>query len=79
MEVRFYSEVNTNSNNQNMIYNNAINSIIYHKLWGINPNLQKFDKTGFIHLFIHLNCLFFFVFSIGFYFKSLGGCSGATS
>ena len=78
MERRFYTEVNNNGNNQNMIYNNAINNIIYHKLWGINPNLKKFDKTGFIHLFIHLNCLFFFVFSIGFYFKSLGGCSGAT-
>ena len=63
---------------ENVIYRNTINNIIYHHKWGVNNNLKKYDKTGFIHLFIHLNCLFFFIFSIGFYVKSLGGCYGAT-
>ena len=63
---------------ENVIYRNTINNIIYHQKWGVNNKLKKYDKTGFIHLFIHLNCLFFFIFSIGFYVKSLGGCYGAT-
>jgi hypothetical protein len=63
---------------ENVIYRNTINNIIYHQKWGVNNKLKKYDKTGFIHLFIHLNCLFFFIFSIGFYVKSLGGCDGAT-
>ena len=75
-EIKFFSEEVPLKGN--IIYRNTINNIIYNDKWGVNHKLKKYDKTGFIHLFIHLNCLFFFIFSIGFYVKSLGGCDGAT-
>ena len=75
-EIKFFSEEVPLKGN--IIYRNTINNIIYNDKWGVNHKLKKYDKTGFIHLFIHLNCLFFFIFSIGFYVKSLGGCEGAT-
>ena len=68
MEVnKFYSE--DIPLKQNIIYCNTINNIIYHHKWGVNNQLKKYDKTGFIHLFIHLNCLFFLFFQLDFMLK----------